>query len=84
MPNLRADRFSTYKATFDSPDGVFERRVWTYESADVLYDVTVASSGLRYRVNMGVWHDTPTSGIHDEIVRFYRIDADDQSGERRC
>lgn len=86
---LRPDRFTTYVATFPVGDGTtFQRRIWSYETVGrdaALYDVTHASDGrLRYRKNMGEWSPGPTSGVHDEIVRFYRIQVGENNGERLC
>ena len=85
---LQPDLFTTCAVTFRLGDSMVTRRIWSYETQGedaALFDVSHDMHGsIIYRRDMGTWSYVPSSGVHDEIVRFFRIIPGENSGDRLC
>jgi len=70
---LSKDRFYRGDYRIDRGKGAEVFPLYTYETSNALYDITIIDGMKFYRVNMGQWSNTNVTPIHCEIENFFNI-----------
>ena len=69
---LSKDRFTRGDYRIDRGKGAEVFPLYTYETSNTLYDITIIDGMKFYRVNMGQWSNT-VKPIHHEIEKHFHI-----------
>ena len=71
---LSKDRFYKGEYRIDRGRGAEVFPLYTYETSDALFDVTIIDGAKLYRVNMGQWNTRDNvKPIHLEIEKYFNI-----------